>query len=76
MGQACFIDLRKAFDTLGYSILFKNLNVYGYRGLIFEGLSDFFRIRFQYIETDNDETEKLQIKTGVPRGSIWVPPFS
>ena len=46
MGQACFIDLRKALDTIDHSILLKNIYAYGYRGAIFEILSDYFRNRF------------------------------
>ena len=50
-GQACFIDLQKAFDTLDHSILLKNLYAYGYRGPIFEILMDYLANRYQYIET-------------------------
>ena len=72
-GQACFINLQKAFDTQDHSILLKKLYAYGYRGPIFEILMDYLANRYQYIETVNDRTDKLQIKTGVPQGSILGP---
>ena len=72
-GQACFINLQKAFDTLDHSILLEKLYAYGYRGPIFESLMDYLVKRYQYIETVDDRTDKLQINTGVPRGSILGP---
>ena len=45
-GQACFIDLQKAFDTLDHDILLKLLD-YGFRGKIFEILKDFLSDRAQ-----------------------------
>ena len=73
MGQACFIDLRKAFDSLDLSTLLEKLYAYCYRGGIFEVLRDYFRKRFPYIETDNNKTGKLQINFGVPQGLILDP---
>ena len=34
---------------------------------------DYLANRYQYIETVNDRTDKLQINTGVPQGSIFGP---
>ena len=42
-GQACFIDLQKAFDALVHHILLKTLEEYDFRGKIFEILRYSFR---------------------------------
>ena len=70
-GQARFIDLQKAFDTLDHSILLKKLYAFGYKEPIFKILMDY--LANQNTETVNDRTDKLQIKNGVPQGSILGP---
>ena len=72
-GQACFIDLKKAFDTLNHEILLDKLENYGFRGKINEILGNFLRDRKQYVRLNEIETEKLTVQTGVPRGSVLGP---
>ena len=72
-GQACFIDLQKAFDTLDHHILLKTLEHYGFRGKIFEILRDYLPDRWQYISHNGVCTEKLKIVSGVPQGSVLGP---
>ena len=48
-GQACFIDLRKASDTLDHSILLKKPYTFVYRAPIFKILIDYLANRYQYI---------------------------
>ena len=72
-GQACFIDLKKAFDTLDHEILLEKLENYGFRGKINELLRSFLSDREQYVSMNDLETERLSIKTGVPQGSVLGP---
>ena len=72
-GQACFIDLQKAFDTLDHDILLKELIDYGFRGKMFEILKDYLSDRRQYISHDGVCTKKLKIVSGVLQGSVLGP---
>ena len=72
-GQAFFIDLQEAFDSLDHGILLKKLLDYGFRGKIFEILKDYLSGRRQYISHNGVCTEKLKIVSGVPQGSVLCP---
>ena len=72
-GQASFIDLQKAFDTLDHDILLKNLLDFGFRGKVFEILKDYPSDRRQYISHNGVFAEKLKIVSGVPQGSVLGP---
>ena len=72
-GQTCFIDLRKAFDSLDHSQLLKKLYNYGFRGPILHLMSDYLTNRWQYVFDNERNTEKLPVITGVPQGSILGP---
>ena len=47
-GQACFIDLKKAFDTLDYSMLLDKIEKYGFRGKVLQILESYLHGRRQY----------------------------
>ena len=72
-GQACFLDLKKAFDSLDHSILLKKIYNSGFRGPIFELLQNYLKSRFQYVENNGQTSNLLEIKTGVPQGSVLGP---
>ena len=46
---ATFLDLKKAFDTVNYNILFKKLHYYGLRGSILDLLKDYLTNRVQKV---------------------------
>ena len=73
LGQACFIDLQKAFDTLDHNILLQKLEKYGYRGPILDMMKSYLSDIWQYVDMNGKETNQKRITTGVPQRSILGP---
>ena len=72
-GQACFIDLQKAIDTLDHNIVLTKLTKYGFRGEVNTFLRSFLGERVQYISITGETTSCQTIETGVPQGSVLGP---
>ena len=68
-----FMDLSKAFDPLDHAILLEKLRYYGISGTSLEWCRSYLSNRKQYVEIDNERSPCLNIKTGVPQGSILGP---
>ena len=67
------MDLKKAFDTVDHSILLKKLEYYGIRGLAIRYIESYLKNRYQYVYYNNTTSNYLQVKRGVPQGSIIGP---
>ena len=70
---AVFIDLSKAFDTIGHSSLIQRLRDYGVRENELEWFTNYLFSRFQYVSYSNENSKKYPILSGVPQGSILGP---
>jgi hypothetical protein len=74
-----FIDLKKAFDTVDYSILLKKLEHYGVRKNELKWFENYLTNRQQYVHLScvgnqsNINSDKLPCKCGVPQGSCLGP---
>ena len=68
-----FIDLSKAFDTIDHDTLLRKLYHYGIRGNSHKLISSYLTYRYQYVKVNNEVSDNLLIKFGVPQGSVLGP---
>ena len=73
---ALFLDLSKAFDTLTFDILLKKIKHYGVHGKSLALIQNYLTNRSQYVQFENQKSCTVDIKTGIPQGSILGPLFS
>ncbi len=73
VGNACLIDLKKAFDTVNHVILLQKLSCYGFRGTMLGILESYLEDRFQYVEVNNFNLKLASITCGVTQGSVLGP---
>ena len=64
---------KKSFHSIDHQILIEKLNHYGIRGVANELIKSYLTDRFQYVELDNIKSSRINIKYGVPQGSILSP---
>ena len=69
------MDLSKAFDTLNFDILLRKLQHYGINDVSLNLIKSYLTNRFQYVQYENADSGLLEVKTGIPQGSILGPLF-
>ena len=67
------IDLSKAFDCLPHGLLIAKLNAYGVTKDSCNLILSYLRNRKQTVKLGNARSEWLDLKTGVPQGSLFGP---
>ena len=68
-----FIDLKKAFDTVDFSILLNKLEYYGFKDRSNFWFQNYLTNRFQYVSYKGYDSDPLPIHSGVPQGSVLGP---
>ena len=72
---AIFCDLSKAFDCLNFDIFQSKLEYYGVDGTPLALIKSYLSNRYQYVQFENCKSDLLEVKTGIPQGSILGPLF-
>ena len=67
------IDLSKAFDSIPHGLLIAKLHAYGMSNEACTFISDYLKQRKQIVKLGNIKSKWLNLKTGVPQGSILGP---
>ena len=73
-----FLDSSKAFDTVIHCGLLFKLSVLGVAGWLLDWFAGYLteRVRKVHVSLDSCSSNVLQVKSGVPQGSIFGPlPF-
>ncbi len=70
-----FIDLAKAFDTVDHSVLIRKLKHYGLRGITSDWVTSYLSERSQIVSFKGTLSSCMNVKCGVPQGSILGPLF-
>ena len=70
---ACFVDLRKAFDTVNHDVLISKLHEFGYHNNTVLWLQDYLNNRHQICIANSKQSKPRHMICGVPQGSILGP---
>ena len=71
--MATYLDLSKAFDCLQYDKLFHKLRVLGVDKETLQRFISYLSDRKQCVDIEGTHSEWLDVKLGVPQGSILGP---
>ena len=69
----CFLDLKKAFDTVDHSILISKLYKLGIRGPILKWFKSYLSNRQQFVQIHKTKSDIKPVVCGIPQGSILGP---
>ena len=73
MVGAVYLDLSKAFDTIGHGLLLTKLQSYGANGKELNWFTDYLFTRTQIVEIGSFRSSSEPICCGVSQGSILGP---
>ena len=68
-----FVDFKKAFDVVDHQLLLKKLKLYRACDAAVSWFESYLSERFQYVTLGGLSSERLEVKQGVPQGSVLGP---
>ena len=68
-----YIDFAKAFDKVDFMIILKKIHHLGVRGKIGKWIHSFLVNRSQSVLVNNARSKQMDVKSGVPQGSVLGP---
>ena len=69
----CLLDISKCFDSINYEILLKKLEMYGFQDVELTCFKSYLYNRQHLVSFRQETSEYLDIKNGVPQGSVLGP---
>ena len=73
MNSVVFLDIRKAFDTIGHEILIKKVSQYGIQDDELNFFQSYLENRTQCCSVNGKLSDRQKIEYGIPQGSILGP---
>jgi hypothetical protein len=68
-----YLDFKKAFDKVPHKRLINKLHGCGVRGKVLDWLTEWLHGRYQQVRYDNILSLPVQVRSGVPQGSVLGP---
>ena len=70
---ACFVDFKKAFDSINRDLLWRKLSLYGIRGLFLDTLKSMYQDFECSVEVYKEYTPWFNVNSGVKQGCLLSP---